>query len=368
MIPYFMLLFIPLLFQTVLITNGKEVYIGNKKLTDGNIVAMPLFFIIFLMLLVLRHESIGRDLSNYKYFFNEIGRSDVFSYSGISEPIYKIYNWLVYNYISTNYQVFLAITAVLSVVPIAFVYNRDKSQGYLKAAIFVNMSTFIMLFSGLRQGLAMAIGMLAYLALTKKKILRFFIFAFIASLTHHTGFMVFFFLPLYYFRFKKKDLFWILPSIALVLIFNDKIFDFLSKKLGEANDKYITVLGSTGALGSFLLFGLFSVFFYIIGDEDRMDDEAFALRNILLFATVLQSFASLNPLAMRMNYYYILLIPIAVGTSINCRSEKYKQVAKSGGIVVSVFFTLLFFINIYNSYITGVSSLDTVPYIPFWKG
>ena len=45
----------------------------------------------------------------------------------------------------------------------------------------------------------------------------------------------------------------------------------------------------------------------------KMDEEAFALRNILTFAMVLQSFASLNYLVMRMNYYYILLVPIALG-------------------------------------------------------
>lgn len=368
MVPYFLLLIVPLLFQIILKHTGKQIYIGNKKLTDGNSVALPIFFFLFLLLLAFRKESIGRDLGNYKIIFYSIGKSEFLADSLISEPVYRVYNWVIYNFVSSNYQVFLAITAVLSVIPIAIVYNRDQSYGYLKSAIFVNMSTFIMLFSGIRQGLAMAIGMLAYLALTKGKKIQFILFAVIASLTHHSGFMVFLFYPLWHFRFKKKDLWWIIPCVLFVIAFNTQIFNFLSVFMASQSDSYGVLAGSTGAIGSFLLFLLFSVFSFFISDEKRMDDEAFALRNILIFATVIQSFASLNSLAMRLNYYFILLIPIAVGKSINNSKPEYIQIARLADIVICAFFTILFFVSTYNSYKSGISTLDTIPYVPFWKG
>lgn len=370
MIPYFLLLLIPLTIQSSLKHFNKAICIGGskRKATADNI-ALPSFFILFVVLLALRDETVGRDLSNYKIIFNAIGNGVLFeTYYGISEPVFQIYNWFIYNYISTNFQVFIAITAVVTVLPIAYVYCKEKNNGYIKIALFVNMSTFIMLFSGIRQAIAMAAGILAYQFLKDKKTSKFIIFALLATFTHHTGFMIFFLYPLLRMRFQKRDLLWIVPISCLVIAFNRPIFNSLAGLISGSDDKYNVAAGYTGAVGSFLLFLLFTIFSYTICDETKMDDEAFGLRNILVFATIVQSFASLNPLAMRMNYYFILLIPIAVGTSINCSSDKYKQVAKVSEIVICVFFTLLFFINTYNSYITGLSSLDTVPYIPFWKG
>jgi len=81
---------------------------------------------------------------------------------------------------------------------------------------------------------------------------------------------------------------------------------------------------------------------------------------------VLQFFASVFGNAMRMNYYFILLIPIAIGKSLNCVKDNYRQVARVGEIVIASFFTVYFLYNIYISSITGISGLDTVPYVPFW--
>ena len=102
-------------------------------------------------------------------------------------------------------------------------------------------------------------------------------------------------------------------------------------------------------------------------DETKMDKEMFGLRNILIFSMVLQSFASLHTLAMRVNYYYMIFIPIIVARVIDIPKERYKQVAKLGGVLITLFLLLYFFYNIYISYKTGVSALNTVPYKFFWE-
>ena len=368
MIPYFLLLFIPLLCYLGLKFTNVAIAVGNYKIRNNNII-LPIFFGIFLLLLILRDDTVGRDLSNYKIIFYSIGKGNIFqTYYDIREPVFQLINWFIYNYITQSYQVFLGIIAVITVLPIAFVYNKDKSHGYVKVVLFINMSTFIMLFSGIRQGLAMAFGMLAYDSLTQKKNIKFLAFAILATFTHHTGFMTFFLFPLYRMRFRKKDLFWIIPIEVFGIVANRQIFNLLASFMAKTDEKYSAVAGSTGAMGSFLLFVLFNVFCYLISDEEQMNDEDFALRNILMFATFLQSFASLNPLAMRMNYYFILLIPLAVGKSLECVKDEDIQIAKLGEIIISVFFTVMFVLSTYNSYMTGISALDTVPYIPFWKG
>ena len=369
MIPYYLLLLIPVSLQISLKAINKSIRFANseKKISADNIV-LPLFFFAFLMLLSFRSETLGRDLFSYKYIFNIIGQGRLFSnIAGITEPIFQLYNWFIYNFITKNYQLFVSLTAVITVLPIAWVYNQDKSHGYMKSAIFVNMSTFAMLFSGIRQGLAMAVGMLAYWAIKNNKRLIYIVLVLVAICMHHSGFMLIFLWPLYRYRFKKKDLIWLIPFVSTIIIFNGRIFNALTVFLSFSNNKYEAIAQSTGAFSSFILFSLFTIFCYVITDDEKMDDETFALRNILVFSTMLQTFASVNPIAMRLNYYYILLIPIAIGKCLKCVDRRYYQIAKFGEIVICIFFTFYFFYTTYISFITGKSALDIIPYIPFWR-
>lgn len=370
MLPYFLLLFVPLLLQVLLQKSGKCIRI-NKKGTciNCNNIVLPAFFTLYTMLLVFRHETIGRDLPNYKYLFFLWGNESIKQiFSSLQECFFRFYCWLIYNFFTENYQAFLAITAVVTVIPIAVVYCRDKRYGYLKAALFVNMSTFIMFFSGIRQGMAIALGVLAYQALRDEKKKLYIAYAISAALIHHTGFMIFLYYPIVKEKIKKKDMIWIAPFGLVICILNRPLFFVLTSILRRFSDKYDGAVASTGAMGSFLLFLLFSIFSYIVMDENKMDEESFAFRNMLLIATVLQSFASLNTLAMRMNYYFIIFIPIAVGKSMEYVDTKYTQVARLSKIVIEVFFSVIFVYSTYRSYITGISTLDTIPYIPFWRG
>lgn len=370
MIPYIALLFIPLFIQSILSISRKKIRIGaHDKTISADDVALPTFFVLFFLLLVLRDDTLGRDLPNYSYIFRSYGGMALRNIlANPREIVFKLYCWIVYNCISHDFQVFVAVTACLSVAPIAYVYNQDKNHGYLKITVFVNMSTFIMLFSGIRQGLAMSSGMMAYQALKDHKTGRFYIWAIVAMFIHHTGFLTFLLYPLYKMRLQKRDMVWIAPWIVAILVFSRQIFNFLAALIGNYDESYAAVAESTGAIASFILFILFSIFCYVIEDETQMDEEAFALRNILTFAAVMQIFASLNPLAMRLNYYFILLIPCALGKAMRCVKPKYKQVAQLGELVIAAYFTYLFVSSTYRSYITGISTLDTIPYIPFWKG
>lgn len=69
MFPYMILMFAPLLVYQVSVTrqenrNGKEwsLSIGKEPHILYNSLIVPVFFLLFLLLLVCRHETIGRDL------------------------------------------------------------------------------------------------------------------------------------------------------------------------------------------------------------------------------------------------------------------------------------------------------------------
>ena len=98
-----------------------------------------------------------------------------------------------------------------------------------------------------------------------------------------------------------------------------------------------------------------------------MDQETLRLRTFMIMTVVLQLFAPIYATAMRMNYYYIIFVPVIIPKILKYAKLNMKEVAKVAKYVMVVFFLLYYLISTYNSCRTGISALDTYPYVPFWE-
>lgn len=375
MFPYIVLMFAPLLVYQVSVTRhenrtGKEwsLSIGKEPRILNNSLIVPVFFVLYFLLLALRHETIGRDLPNYQNYFAQYA---LCSFDTVLDSPRDILYWLlcwVVGRISDDFHVFLVVVAALTVIPIAVIYSQDKQYGFLKIVLFMNMSTFVMIFSGLRQSLAIAVGMIAYEFVRRKKPLWFLFFALVAWGFHHTAFMILLYYPLYYVKWHKNQLWFILPAIGLIFAFNDRIFEWATAFMYSImGDKYEVEVQETGAYMMIVLFALFVVVAYFFPDEKKMDAEAFGLRNFLLMSLLLQCFAPVHTLAMRMNYYFIIFVPIAVPKMLKHTKDNIKDIAKIAKGVIVGFFVVYYLYTTFISCRTGISSLDTYPYVPFWE-
>ena len=369
MIPYIILCFVPLLFSFVSFGNKKEarLIIGSNEYTQSRNISLIIFFLMVSLLLALRHETVGNDTGNYRIYFEYYRVQSLSSFFSFSpEVLFYTLNWLIGKF-TDSFQVYLTIVAVVTLLPIALLYIEDREHSYLKIVLFLNMSTFIVLFSGIRQMLAVAV-VVAYIFVRKKKILLFLVAVLIAVGFHHSGFILIVLYPLYHIKFTSKHLFFLIPAFVLVLLFNKQIFLYLAKLYASYSEGVGDITtSSTGAITMLLVFVLFIVFCYIIPDEEKMDKELFGLRNMLVFCTFIQSFASVHALAMRMNYYFIVFVPIIMAKVLKVAKPRYKEVAKFAEIVICVFFTVYFLFGIWRAYKTGEGALNTVPYVPFWE-
>ena len=369
MLAYLILLIIPFLFSFVAKRRKRaKLYFGTGEVVSHNNLSISTFFIMLWTLLACRSIEVGVDLSNYNLFFKKYSKYDfVQAFNGDLEPLFGILNWCIAQ-ITSNFQVYLAIVAAITILPIVSLYKQDRRHSYLKIALFVNMSVFVMLFSGIRQAIAMSIGLIVFHFVKKRRILLFLIMVFVAIGVHASAFILFAMYPVYYLRLKKKHLYIIVPLIAIVFIFNRPIFTVLLSVMTLLNAGYADYasLSDTGAITMIILFVAFTLFAYILPDDQKTDDEFIGMRNYLLLATLLQCFAPLHSIAMRMNYYYILFVPMVVPMALNYTEHKYKQVAKLAEIVMCVFFTLYFWYTAYTGCLTDGGSLNTYPYIPFW--
>lgn len=352
---FYVLLLVPIMMQHIVIKGYKGDYLKrNKK-------ALTFFFILLTVMVMFRHESIGNDTGNYIYYFRKYSRM---GWDQIKlEDTTMAFGYLnkIISLISDDPRFYLAATGLAVSAMIYPTYRRLCVDASLTVVLFCTISTFVMMFSGIRQMLAVGLGCIAYEFTRNRKLVFYVLTVLLAMTIHITGFMLMFMYPLYYARITKKWLIVLIPVLAGIFVFNRQVFSFLTSIMAEFTD-YSGEMSSTGAYTMLILIGAFAVFAYLIPKESSLDTETIGLRNFLLLSVIIQMFAPLHVVAMRMNYYYLIFVPLVLPKIVECRSKRWNQVAILGRHVMVVFFLIYFFFNAYRG-----GSLSTFPYHFYWE-
>ena len=358
MVPYILLIALPVLVRAI--SNKYRFISGKKLLYETQVASIDVFMIIFLVLLALRGISCGSDTRQYQNLFNEY-RTQNFSQllrSYDHEFGYKILNRIV-GVLTGNYQVLLVITSLMCVCPLWYFYKKESESQLLTIALFLAVAPYTMYFSGIRQAVAISLGIPAWYAAKNKKLWRLIAIIILAMQFHSSAFMLLLLYPVYHAKITKKWLWFVVPCMVALFFFRTPIFStlvaFLREDYGAATE--------TGATTILLLLILFALYAYILPADCDLDKDTVAMRNMLLLSIVIQFFAMLHPLSMRMNYYFLIFIPILIPKIANRSKKQFTQIARLSVIVMTVYF-MYYFIN---SVITDKDSLNIFPYIPFWQ-
>lgn len=349
MIPYFLLTILPFIIFGI--------YKDDKK--EQRIFTICSFFFMFFLLLSFRDVTIGVDVESYKDTFEKIASAPLKNIFVVSdkEKGYVLLNKLV-SVFTGDFQVFLVVVALITVIPLAYFYSKETGNPLVCIALFMAVAPFSMFFSGLRQVIAMMFVVPAYFYTKKKKFLPFLAMVLLAFLFHKSALIILLLYPIYHIKFPKVMILLIAFVLVLVFVFRTQIFLGVMKILGG---KYLERYGKiedTGAFTMVALFVIFCVYSYILPDEKEETDEIRGLRNLLFLIIGIQLFATINPIIMRMNYYFILLIPILIPKIADHPSEKNKWLAKLSKFAMVLFFLAWFFYTAYR----GADILQIFPY------
>ena len=353
---FYVLMLVPLAMQHF--TTKSQSIDYEKK----NRQSLFIFFFLLAVIVGLRHQNVGNDTRNYIYYFEQYSEKTWLELSKMSVEFGFAYFNKFVSIFTQVVNMFFLVTAFVTFAMIYITYKRLCTDSSLTIVLYVTMSTFVMAFSGIRQMLAIGLGFVAYELTRNKKLIPFILMVVLAITVHTSAFMLLFMYPIYHAKITKKWLYIVVPVITLIFVFNNQIFSTLSMLL-ETFTEYNTSKTDTGAYAMLILFVIFAVFAFLIPDEAALDKETIGLRNFLLFSLVLQMFAPLHSLAMRMNYYYIIFIPLLIPKIIKARSERWGQIAIFARHIMVVFFLVYFF---YNAYV-GDNNLHVFPYKFFWE-
>ena len=354
MLLYYILIIIPTLIYLIRRLKGYK----------NDCICIIVFFLMLIILLSLRDISCGTDLKMYYYYF------DLFSHSSFEaaeslvikgEYLYYFLNKFI-TIIGGNYQLFLSVVAIISITPIAVLYYRKSSNGLLTIALFLIVAPFSMFFSGLRQAIAMGIIAYAFKYVQSKKLFNYVFFVLIAMFFHKSAIICLLLYPIYHAKITKNWMYIIAPLMIVNYCFNEQIFTFLLSNYNSIYDEMYGDVISTGQYAILILLVLFSIYCFVFPDSKKINQEFIGYRNILLLSVLLQSFVPINYIVMRLNYYFLIFVPLLIPMVEKVGYDIHKKILKLSVMIMIIFFFSYFIYNGYN----GDDVLNIFPYIPYW--
>ena len=265
--------------------------------------------------------------------------------------------------ISNNFHFYLFIVALVSLLPIFFLYYYESKNAPLTIILFTCLFPISIYFSAIRQIIAIAIVVVSYKFIKEKNFLIFLFLIFFASLFHRSALFMVILYPLFYLNISKKHLFIFLFLLFFVFLFKNSIFIYVLNYLFPIYQERYSVITSTGSYFFFLILLFFTVISLLLPSSNKLDKNTIGLRNFLIFSTYIQCFSSISTVIMRINYYFLIFVPILLPNILSCCSLKNKKIVNLFSILFSVFLIIYFF---YKAYF-GDDILNIFPYMPFWR-
>lgn len=269
-------------------------------------------FLILFLVIAFRHPSMGIDLhygSNlgyigaYKYFsscsWKKLFERSVFSAFEIG---FVIFNKLL-SYVSQNPQMLLIGTTFFSFCPIFYTIKKESCDSLLSLIIYLGLPSFLMVFSALRQAIAISFVFSAIPLIKKKHFFLQLLLILFASTFHKTSLVFLLAYPSYHIKWSSGLRITISFCILVLLYcFSSRLYSLFGLFVGYEVD-------NNGSNGLFLVYSCIYFLFSLIDktDEDR------GFLNLFFLSCCIMCFEHLSNVVSRLAMYYemvlVLLIP-----------------------------------------------------------
>lgn len=313
-------------------------------------------FLEMFLFLSLRNINVGIDLPNYFYFFDKCNENSwltIFSYR--YEPGFIIYTKIIAN-IFNNKQLFLCITAFLSLIGPFYIIKRYSKNYFLSIFLYITFQFYTYDFYLLRQIIAISIIMFSLKFVEERSLIKFLLTIALATCFHTSACI---FVIIYWIAKIKMDNRKILiVSIMMffIAIFGNFIIEIVLKFFYQ---HYAKSAGEEGGYFYFIIIMLVFIFATLFKkDFFNSDKNNLIWYNILIIALLVQLLAIMKPIINRLTIYYSISLIIVLPNVINVIKEKNLRMLLSVVIFTGFF---VFYLTRLNNPITYMD------YCFFWQ-
>lgn len=315
----------------------------EKNLDTGKKLAFLSVTFVLICIVGLRKENMGYDLPGYLESFDYLANLPLLD-AIFMEPYlnyekgYVIYNSL-FGFISTNQNAFLFSCALLSLLPVGIYIYKNSSNFTLSTIIYLSLPPFLVIFSALRQGIAIGICLLSFEFVKKRKLIPFLIVVGIASTIHLSAMFFLVVYPLYRLKVSRRGRWFSLLLLALTYVVKLPLYMYLGSFL-----KSELFIDDNGAITLMLIFIMIYIFCFLLSKNTEQEN---GLLNIFWLACFCQMFGSINAIAIRMGYYFMFALVPLLPMLLHNFANKYEKL--SWELVLSLCFIAAGLFFIYNS-------------------
>ena len=259
-----------------------------------------------------RYMHLTGDLMKYHYEYNSVANyawlSDEVLHEGRNAGFYLLMK-LFSGITNGNFQIFLIFIAIVIEVVVAILIFKYSPIPWFSYLVWNCLCFYIFGFSSIKQALAMAVLMIAYVFIVKEKPVKFLIVTLIAGLIHMPALV---FLPAYWIAKRKinANTIWSYIIVAvLVFLLKGPIVSFISSIYYEEEQ---FEMSSSGLGGRFIMIVAMLVCAVLFkGFEEK---NVSGLFNIIAVAAIFQMLSGFDNVFTRMTDYYlqfsILFLPM----------------------------------------------------------
>lgn len=289
---------------------------------------------LLILMFALRHQSMGADLgygSSFGYLASFVRLSQYSWGEVIRLPSYLNYEkgYILFNkaisIISKDPQWLLVCCGLVSLIPIGIMIYRYSRDCRFSVIVFMGLPCFLIFFSGLRQGIAIGICCYAVCCLQERKKLKYAATMLLATLFHSSAIIFLVAYPLYYIRVKKSTRFFSILLLPVFFVFSRPLYAVFAKIF-----KAHVGFEETGAGTLFLIFCLVYCFCAVFVNEK--DERSAGFLNLFYFACACQSVSGYNQLVVRVTYYFMIGLIIALPNIVTDMRDKNMRFLSSAGI------------------------------------
>lgn len=290
-INYFLILFEGIVIAT---------FFPRKSKTFLVVTAVQLF-----LLLGLRSVSVGIDTKTYSNIFFWI-------LNGASVSNVEIGNqfliWLATHISGEPTAMFLIYAALTIGCVDFFIAHRSKNIAF-SVVMYTGFMFYFWAFNGMRQALAMSIGLVAVHYLLDNKTWKFFLFVLLAASIHTSAIVLFICWPIKVLKIKvnKNWIVWVSAVSAACVLLGQQLISLLIRIVPQYGHYLTSSFAGAGNLLHPLLY--LALFYFICWLKTDNTSEADSFLLVLLAIGVIAYFISIRvQIVNRMTYYFTLPI------------------------------------------------------------
>lgn len=295
---------------------------------------LKLILVPMLLLLGFRSLNTGVDTEQYYLKFQLLRNLDFNDAFGTDlEFGYRLFQILLHK-LGLNFQVLLMIVTMFYMGAIYKIISMFSTNVFNSLLLFLGFGFYSFAFSGIRQTIAIAFIVFAFIQLTKKKEIKALVLILLGASFHISALI---FIPVIFVRFLKLSSIFMFSTFMLFLILSYFFIDYVRLlMINFARIDYGVV--TTGGLKLYFINWIMLLIPLFNWKEFKREYYNIILFTIMFFGVLVFPILRINPVTLRVSYYFqifmILYLPIALDT------VRYKFVSKALGylyVIVGIF-------------------------------